>query len=271
MVLGPSPKCVNRPGRLVDAALGGNLHGDRARRGISGALYPQSALAGPKARLRVVAYGASTPRAVLTVRSRAMRARESGQVRKEAALSGGEQVPRISLTRASHGGHARRPPSRTSPHGHFSSNLSRPRLGGRVRLVDELAGGKRLRARVALGRLHLDHDPVARGDVGEIGGAVTVHVADRDLGGAEVEAHGRADQASVLDVLVAVGDVDRRRVGVGALEDVGDALRARGRSRAPPGFSSCGFAPASGAVIIAIAATAPAAFGSESHASPHRR
>ena len=62
--------------------------GDRARRGISGALYPQSALAGPNARLRVVAFGASTPRAVLTVRSRAMRVRESGQVRKEAALSG---------------------------------------------------------------------------------------------------------------------------------------------------------------------------------------
>jgi hypothetical protein len=82
---------------------------DRARRGRSGALYPQSALAGLNARPRVVAFGASTPRAALTARSRAMRARESGQVRKEAALSGSEQVPRRNLARASHGGHARRP------------------------------------------------------------------------------------------------------------------------------------------------------------------
>ena len=81
---------------------------DRARWGISGALYSQSALARPKARLRVVAFEASTPRAVLTVRSRAMRVREPGQIRKEAALSGAGQVPRISLTRASHGGHARK-------------------------------------------------------------------------------------------------------------------------------------------------------------------
>ena len=59
-----------------------------------------------------MAFGASTPRAVLTVRSRAMRDRESGQVRKEAALSGAVHVPRINLTRASHGGHARRPLSK---------------------------------------------------------------------------------------------------------------------------------------------------------------
>ncbi len=41
------------------------------------------------------------------VRSRAMRARESGQVRKEAALSGSEQATRIGLTGASHDGNAR--------------------------------------------------------------------------------------------------------------------------------------------------------------------
>ena len=75
-------------------SLAGRIGSDRARRGISGALYPQSALAGPNARLRVVAFGASTPRAVLTARSRAMRVREPGQVRKEAALSGSGHVPR---------------------------------------------------------------------------------------------------------------------------------------------------------------------------------
>jgi hypothetical protein len=41
------------------------------------------------------------------VRSRAMSAREPGQVRKEAALSGSEQATRIGLTGASHDGHAR--------------------------------------------------------------------------------------------------------------------------------------------------------------------
>ena len=92
---------------------------DRARRGISGALYPQSALAGPNARLRVAASGASTPWAALTVRSRAMRVRESGQVRKEAALSGSGQVPRASLTRANRDENARGPLFEAGPHGHF--------------------------------------------------------------------------------------------------------------------------------------------------------
>ena len=48
-----------------------------------------------------------------------MRVRESVQVRKEAALSGSGHVPRTSLTRASHGEHARGPLSKTGPHGHF--------------------------------------------------------------------------------------------------------------------------------------------------------
>ncbi len=85
---------------------------DRARWGVSGALYPQSALAGLSAHPRVVAFGASTPQVALKVRSRAMRAREPGQIRKEAALSDSEHVPRFSLTRANHGGHARRPLSK---------------------------------------------------------------------------------------------------------------------------------------------------------------
>ena len=61
--------------------------GDRARRGASGALYPQSATAGPNPcpRSRVEAAGAS--RAVLMTRSHSVGDRELGQVRKEAALS----------------------------------------------------------------------------------------------------------------------------------------------------------------------------------------
>jgi hypothetical protein len=84
---------------------------------LSGALavpcYPQSALAGLIARPRVAALGVSTPQAALKARSRAMSAREPGQIRKEAALSGSEHVPRLSLARAGHGGHARESLSRT--------------------------------------------------------------------------------------------------------------------------------------------------------------
>ena len=69
--------------------------------------HPQSALAGLNARPRVAAFGVSTSRAALKARSRAMRAREPGQIRKEAALSGSEHVPRICLARASHDGNAR--------------------------------------------------------------------------------------------------------------------------------------------------------------------
>ena len=74
--------------------------------------HPQSALAGLNARPRVAAFGARTSRAALTARSRAMRAREPGQIRKEAALSGSEHVPRLSLTRANHDAHARGPLSK---------------------------------------------------------------------------------------------------------------------------------------------------------------
>ena len=75
--------------------------------------HPQSALAGLNARPRVAAFGVSTSRAALTARSRAMRAREPGQIRKEAALSGSGHVPRIGLARASHDASARGPLSRT--------------------------------------------------------------------------------------------------------------------------------------------------------------
>ena len=74
--------------------------------------HPQSALAGLNARPRVAAFGVSTSRAALKARSRAMRAREPGQIRKEAALSGSGHVPRIRLARASHDGNARGPLSK---------------------------------------------------------------------------------------------------------------------------------------------------------------
>jgi hypothetical protein len=74
--------------------------------------HPQSALAGLNARPRVAAFGVSTSRAALTARSRAMRAREPGQIRKEAALSGSGHVPRIRLARASHDANARGPLSK---------------------------------------------------------------------------------------------------------------------------------------------------------------
>ena len=58
-------------------------------------------------RFLVAAFGVSTSRAALTARSRAMRAREPGQIRKEAALSGSGHVPRISLARANRDASAR--------------------------------------------------------------------------------------------------------------------------------------------------------------------
>src|SRR5436190_18639901 len=63
--------------------------------------------------LRDVAFGVSPSRAALTARSRAMRAREPGQVRKEAALSGSGHVPRTSLARANRDASARGPVSRS--------------------------------------------------------------------------------------------------------------------------------------------------------------
>ena len=61
---------------------------DRARRGVSGALSLAIRFSKAECRTEGLAIGVSAPREVLTVRSRATQARESGQVRKEAALSG---------------------------------------------------------------------------------------------------------------------------------------------------------------------------------------
>ena len=61
---------------------------DRARRGISGALSPAIRSSGAESRPEGLAFGVSTPQAALTARSCATWAREPGQVRKEAALSG---------------------------------------------------------------------------------------------------------------------------------------------------------------------------------------
>src|SRR5690606_16677076 len=61
---------------------------DRARRGVSGALSLAIRFSKAECRTEGLAIGVSAPREVLTVRSRATQAREPGQVRKEAALSG---------------------------------------------------------------------------------------------------------------------------------------------------------------------------------------
>src|SRR3954465_1773722 len=77
-------------------ALGSLL--DRARRGISGALNPQSALAGPNPRPRGWASGPVRQAEASMVGSRAAAAREPGQIREEAALSETGRAPRGSLT-----------------------------------------------------------------------------------------------------------------------------------------------------------------------------
>ncbi len=61
---------------------------DRARWGVSGALHLQSALAGLNPLSRVSVSGVSASIVASMAGSRAVLARESGQVRKEAALSG---------------------------------------------------------------------------------------------------------------------------------------------------------------------------------------
>ena len=71
----------------------------RARRGTSGALYLQSAPAGPNPHPRSAASKAALW-ATLKTGSRAAAAREPGQVRKEAALSDIRRVPRSGTVRA---------------------------------------------------------------------------------------------------------------------------------------------------------------------------
>ena len=63
------------------------IHPGRAKRGASGALYPQTALAGLKSLSRPDPVGLRG-QVVLKVRSCAAQACEPGQVRKEAAVSG---------------------------------------------------------------------------------------------------------------------------------------------------------------------------------------
>ena len=65
----------------------------RARRGVSGALYPQSAIAGLNSPPRGRVVGSAPDAPALTTGSRAARAREPRQVRKEAAVSGSPGVP----------------------------------------------------------------------------------------------------------------------------------------------------------------------------------
>ena len=65
----------------------------RARRGVSGALYPQSAIAGLNSPPRGRVIGSAPDAPALTTGSRAARAREPRQVRKEAAVSGSPGVP----------------------------------------------------------------------------------------------------------------------------------------------------------------------------------
>ena len=80
---------------------------DRARRGCSGALYPQSALAGLNSLSRGKGLGVSAPYGASMAGSRAMSTREPGQVRKEAALSGHRQAMRGRPTGATSGERAR--------------------------------------------------------------------------------------------------------------------------------------------------------------------
>ena len=65
----------------------------RARRGVSGALYPQSAIAGLNSPPRGRVVGSAPDAPALTTGSRAARAREPRQVRKETAVNGSSGVP----------------------------------------------------------------------------------------------------------------------------------------------------------------------------------
>ena len=84
---------------------------DRARRGTSGALSPEIRFSGAESRSEGLAVGVSAPRAALTAGSCATWAREPGQVRKEAALSGSRGCRR----------RARLEPSATDTPGDFAS------------------------------------------------------------------------------------------------------------------------------------------------------
>src|SRR6478672_11545197 len=97
---------------------GGVSFRSRARRGTSGALYLQSAIAGLNPLPRSP-FSNAARRVTLRTGSRAAANREPCQVRKEAALSDHRRVPRNGLVRAArHGGHEKRP-GRRRVHGNL--------------------------------------------------------------------------------------------------------------------------------------------------------
>src|SRR5206468_6829892 len=72
----------------------------RARRGASGSLNPQAAIAGPNTARGADSSGPGLAHVASTVRFRALGASEPRQIREEAALRSLSQVPRLGLTRA---------------------------------------------------------------------------------------------------------------------------------------------------------------------------
>ena len=89
----PSPPPRRDPPGLTDVEAQRYDRRGRARRGTSGALYPQSAIAGPNSRSRSTPsdYHRRLPTSIAG--SHAARRREPRQVRKEAAVSGPSRVP----------------------------------------------------------------------------------------------------------------------------------------------------------------------------------
>src|SRR5207244_13557826 len=96
----PASSPATDPDECLDGSLRLASRLDRAKRGGSGALHPQSALAGPNPRPRGWASGPVRRWKASMARSRAVSAREPGQIREEAALSDTAHAPRVSLTGA---------------------------------------------------------------------------------------------------------------------------------------------------------------------------
>ncbi len=101
----PAPTSLPREPRSLPTTTNpppATMAADRARRGDSGALYSQSALARPNSPSRGARLGSRLHPGCRWVGSRAVSVREPGQVRKEAALSGSRQAHR-ELPNRSHG------------------------------------------------------------------------------------------------------------------------------------------------------------------------
>ena len=92
--------CAQTQERAATEAEAASMARDRAKRGASGTLYRQSALAGPNSHPRGGGFGIGSVRSVSIARSHATEACEPRQVRKEAALSNVSRVPRASLAGA---------------------------------------------------------------------------------------------------------------------------------------------------------------------------